>query len=110
MLGEHGWVGLVLFLLIAAAAWRTGSWIVRTSRNSKELRWLSDLARMMQVSVAAFAVGGAFLGLSYFDLYWNLIAILVACKAMMQKAALKSEESASPRSVRLELASNRATQ
>jgi putative inorganic carbon (hco3(-)) transporter len=110
VLGEHGWFGLALFLFIGAAAWRTGSWIVRASRNSEEMRWLSDLARMMQVSLAAFAVGGAFLGLSYFDLYWNLIAVLVACKAMLQKNNAKSEESASLRSVHLELASNRMTQ
>ena len=110
VLGEHGWIGLALFLFIGASAWRTGSWIIRACRNSEELKWLSDLARMVQVSLAAFAVGGAFLGLSYFDLYWNLLAILVACKVMLQKGNLKSAEGASPRSVHLELAGNRMTQ
>jgi hypothetical protein len=30
-----------------------------------------------------FAVGGAFLGLSYFDLYYHLIAIIVVLRAIV---------------------------
>jgi probable O-glycosylation ligase (exosortase A-associated) len=85
VLGEHGWIGLALFLAIGIAAWRTGSWIVHRTNGRDDLHWLSDLARMVQVSVAAFAAGGAFLGLSYFDLYWHLLSILVIGKALLRR-------------------------
>jgi putative inorganic carbon (hco3(-)) transporter len=86
VLGEHGWLGLGLFLAIGLLGWRSGSWIIRHARGHAELRWLSDLARMIQVSLAAFAAGGAFLGLSYFDLYWHLVAMLVIGKMLLQQA------------------------
>ena len=111
MLGEHGWIGLALFIMILVSSWRIGLWIIRASEGSVRLGWLSDLARMIQVSLAAFGVGGAFLGLSYFDLYWNLIAILVAAKVMLQREMNLSPASGQlPRPVRIELAHDRMTQ
>ena len=86
VLGEHGWLGLALFVAIGLFAWRTGSWIIRRARGHPDLRWLSDLARMIQVSLAAFAAGGAFLGLSYFDLYWHFVAMLVIGKVLVRQA------------------------
>ena len=46
-------------------------------RDHPELEWASELAAMTQVSVVGYAVGGMFLGLAYFDLYYHLVAILV---------------------------------
>jgi len=85
VLGEHGWIGLALFLAIGLLAWRAGSWTVRVSERHASLRELGHLARVTQVSLAAFGAGGAFLSLSYFDLFWHMIAILVLCKAIAQR-------------------------
>jgi probable O-glycosylation ligase (exosortase A-associated) len=92
VLGEHGWPGLVLFLGIYFLSWRTGTWIIRHARPRADLRWLSDLARMIQVSLAAFATGGAFLGLSYFDLFWHFVAMLVIGKMLLKDALHESPE------------------
>jgi probable O-glycosylation ligase (exosortase A-associated) len=100
VLGEHGWFGLALFVFIGIGAWRAASSIIKLGRSNASLASLSDLARMMQVSLAAFAVGGAFLGLSYFDLYWNLVAILVAMKGLVQGNA-QTESAAAGRTVPL---------
>jgi probable O-glycosylation ligase (exosortase A-associated) len=85
VLGEHGWLGLALFLAIGVLAWRSGTWIVRHAKGHEEVAWLVDFARMTQVSLAAFAAGGAFLSLSYFDLYWHLVALLVIGKALLKR-------------------------
>ncbi len=45
------------------------------------------LARMSQVSLAAYAAAGSFLGMAYFDYPYNLVLILVACQAILAKAA-----------------------
>jgi probable O-glycosylation ligase (exosortase A-associated) len=83
VLGEHGWVGLALFLAIGIIAWRTGTAIIRETSGQAELRWLSELARMTQVSLVAFATGGTFLSLSYFDLYWHMVALFVLSGALV---------------------------
>ena len=85
VLGEHGFVGLLLYLLLLAFAWRTGSWIVKNAKNNPETKWMADLASMVQVSIAAYVAGGSFLGLAYFDYYYHLIAILVVTKVMLEK-------------------------
>ncbi len=83
VLGEHGWIGLILFVSILLLAWRTASFIIRKSREHEELRWAEDLARMIQVSFIAYMSGGTFLSLAYFDLPWHFIAILILIKSMV---------------------------
>jgi putative inorganic carbon (hco3(-)) transporter len=78
VLGEHGWVGLFLFLLTFFLTWRVGSRLRRLTKGRAELQWVYQLAGMSQVSLAGFAVGGAFLSLAYFDLPYNVLVILVA--------------------------------
>ncbi|MBW2663885.1 MAG: putative O-glycosylation ligase, exosortase A system-associated, partial [Deltaproteobacteria bacterium] len=85
VLGEHGFAGLFLYLLLLLFAWRTGSWIVKNAKNNAETKWMADLASMVHVSIAAYVVGGSFLGLAYFDYYYHLIAILIVTKVMLEK-------------------------
>jgi len=85
VLAEHGWIGLLLFLGIGFATWRTASRIVRQARGREDLAWLADLSKSIQVGLIAYAAGGAFLGLSYFDLYWHMVAIIVVAKVLMQQ-------------------------
>jgi probable O-glycosylation ligase (exosortase A-associated) len=85
VLGEHGYVGLGLFLTFLALAWRTGSWTIRKTQRIDELRWASDLSRMLQVSLVAYAVSGAFLGLAYFDLFYNLVTIMVLTRVVVER-------------------------
>lgn len=77
MLGEHGYVGLCLFLLLAVLALRETQRIRRLSRDNPELRWAFDLATALQCSAVAYGVGGAFLGLAYLDLPYQLVALIV---------------------------------
>ncbi len=46
---------------------------------------------MLQVSLLGYAVSGAFLGLAYFDLYYNLIALIVLAKTLAQKSLNKEK-------------------
>lgn len=85
VLGEHGFVGLTLFLTLALMAWNTASRIRKTAKGNPEISWMGDLAAMIQVSMVAYAVGGSFIGQAYFDLYYVLIALLVACKMMLKR-------------------------
>ncbi|MBG6080387.1 putative O-glycosylation ligase, exosortase A system-associated [Rubrivivax gelatinosus] len=80
VLGNHGFVGLFLFLMIWATTWATASWLRKNGRLQPESRWAADLGGMIQVALVAYLVGGAFLSLSYFDLPYNIMAIAVLAK------------------------------
>lgn len=98
ILGEHGFIGLFLFLLIAFLAWRTASSVIREAKKSETNKWLVDLCSMLQVSLVGYAVAGAFLGLAYFDLYYNVIAIIVLSRRVLleqKETSVNDEEQAS---------------
>ncbi len=83
VLGEHGFVGLGLFLMLGLMTWRSASWVIGRARRDREKRWAADLAAMVQVSLVGYASAGAFLGLAYFDYYYTLIALVVLCKTVL---------------------------
>ncbi len=77
MLGEHGFIGLFLFLAILGLTWLKCGSIIRKSKRNPHLYWARDLAAMIQVSLIAYMSGGAFLGLAYFDYFYHLVALTV---------------------------------
>lgn len=85
ILGEHGWPGLALYLVLGVLTWRTGSWVVRRTRAVPDLQWALRLATMLQVSLAGFAVGGAFLSLAYFDVPYFIMAAMVAIRQLVAR-------------------------
>jgi len=90
VLGEHGWVGLGLFLLLAILMWLTASRVAKRADKAEATKWLGDLCRMVQVSMVAYATAGAFLGLAYFDYYYSLVVIVIAAQRILdsERAAL----------------------
>lgn len=81
IMGEHGFIGFFMFLLLALFAWLRANQVIRVCRNDPDRKWAADLAAMIQVSLVGYGVGGAFLGLAYFDLPYHLmIMLLLAAK------------------------------
>ena len=85
-LGEHGYVGLGLYLLLGFLTWRSSVWIIQNTKGLKEFEWASSLASMIQVSLIGFASGGAFLSLLYFDVPYYLMVAVVAIRTIVEKA------------------------
>ncbi|MDH5593758.1 MAG: putative O-glycosylation ligase, exosortase A system-associated, partial [Gammaproteobacteria bacterium] len=85
VLGEHGYVGLILFLLLYYLVLRNAKWILKNTKDKENLLWARDLASMVQVGLIGYAVGGAFLGLAYFDLPYHFMAIIVILRTIVQK-------------------------
>ncbi len=94
VMAEHGFVGFSLFMLLGWFTWNTGSRTRRQARQSEETRWGADLANMLQVSLIGYATAGAFLGLAYFDLYYDLIAMMVICQVVVREQILQIEAAA----------------
>ena len=89
-LGEHGYVGLLLFLTLLTLTWRTGSTIIRMSKGLPDLLWATNLAKMLQVSIIGYAVGGSFLSVLYFDVFYYIIACLVLLRTIVEKEVSNS--------------------
>jgi probable O-glycosylation ligase (exosortase A-associated) len=92
VLGDHGWFGLFLFLLIGVLMWRNCSFVIRRCEKIPELSWLSLMCRMVQVGTIAYAAGGAFLSLSYFDLYWHFVGITVIARNIVERHSEEQKE------------------
>ena len=93
VLGEHGFVGLALYLALGISTFLMGGSIARQARDRPDLAWARDLARMLQVSLATFAVVGTFLSRDFFDLVFHLVAIMVLTGAVVrQSVAAKAPE------------------
>ncbi|WP_426416987.1 putative O-glycosylation ligase, exosortase A system-associated [Aestuariirhabdus sp. LZHN29] len=88
VLGEHGFIGLALFLALLIGGW------VASGRGVKDRseKWRSDLMAMVRVSLVGYAVSGAFLGLAYFDLFYHLIAIIIVTNSLSINGMRAGEE------------------
>lgn len=80
ILGNHGFIGLSLFLLIWLTTYRDAAWLVKNTRHNPHAMWAAQLGAMAQVSLIGYLVGGAFLSLSYYDLPYNIMVMVVMAK------------------------------
>jgi probable O-glycosylation ligase (exosortase A-associated) len=99
VLAEHGFPGLFLYLCLLATTLLSLQSVLRYAR-----RWGDDIAEayapMLQFSILAFMVSGAFLGRAYFDYYFTIVACAVILRqlcreeqfAMMQEQTMMEAE------------------
>jgi putative inorganic carbon (HCO3(-)) transporter len=96
-LGEHGFPGLFLYLLIGVLTWRKASEVAAKARHDPKLaEWVPLLMRMSQASLAGFAVGAAFLSMVHFDLPYYIVAFVILIDATINE----QRKSPGPREVR----------
>jgi probable O-glycosylation ligase (exosortase A-associated) len=88
MLGEHGYVGLLIFLSLGFAAWMTARRTIALAGARPQHAWAGHLARAFQVSLVGYAVGGAFVNIGYWDLmYYEIVLVVVAWRIASAPAA-----------------------
>lgn len=81
-LGEHGFPGLILYLSIGLLTWRRAGQLARETKENLEFAiWVPLLMRMVQASLAGFAVGGAFLSMVHFDLPYYIVSVVILVDA-----------------------------
>ena len=95
VLGDHGFFGLGLYLLILVAAWYNTSATIAAARDRPEMEWAVKLARTMQVSMIGYLVGGALLSMAYYDGFIILLALTGALLLFVKKP-LSADASARP--------------
>ncbi len=96
VLGEHGFVGLALWLMLHISGFRTKNWIMRNTKKVESLFWAHELARYIGISLMGYYSAGAFLGLAYFDLPFHYITILVILRVYVEKELAKRQPEPKP--------------
>jgi probable O-glycosylation ligase (exosortase A-associated) len=86
VLGEHGFIGLGLFLMFWSLVWRQCTLLRRSTRSAPDLKWAHSLASMTHVSLVGYAVGGAFLNLAYWDMPYYLCGAIVVTRHIVRQA------------------------
>ncbi len=87
MLGEHGFVGLTLFIGLWLAVWLLAGRTARQADAIPELAdWMPLLMRMTQVSIIGFMAGGAFLSIAYLDLTFYLMGYVLLGVSFVREA------------------------
>jgi len=90
VLGEHGFVGLVLFVLLWLLTWRSAAWVRRTSAGLPGMEATSRLVSMTQAALVGYFVGGAFLSLAYFDVPYDLLVVVLMLRAELESRMRES--------------------
>jgi probable O-glycosylation ligase (exosortase A-associated) len=97
VLGEHGFLGLGLFIALLACTLLSLRTIRRRARRIADGAWLEDYAYMVQIGIVAFMVAGAFYNLAYFDLLYFLVGVAIVLKQLLaEQLAVRPSEVAEP--------------
>ncbi len=83
VLGDHGYVGLIMFVLLGLMVWMSAGRIRKKVKRKPEMKWMGDLMAMVQVCLVGYGSGGFFISLAYFDLTYHLVAFVVICKVLL---------------------------
>lgn len=86
ILGEHGFIGLVLYLVMWLMTYAMAGRVVKQASSNPDLEWAAALASALKVSLVGFAVGGTFLSLAYWDMPFYLLLTVVLLHANVKSA------------------------
>lgn len=84
VLGEHGFIGLGLYLILLAATLLRSSKLVRAAKKLPDKKWVAEVGTGIQASMIVFCVSGAALSLAYYDLFVINICLLLPLWEMVK--------------------------
>lgn len=82
LLGEQGFVGLGLFLLLIFSCYGTLRRLRKQARAHSQLQWVEPYTHMFEVTMLAFLVNGLTLGRAYFDFLYQIVALVIIAKIL----------------------------
>jgi probable O-glycosylation ligase (exosortase A-associated) len=89
MLGEQGFAGLGLFLMLLGGCYLRLRKLRRAAAQREELSWIAPYASMFEISLLAYMFNGATLGRAYFDYFFEIVACVVVLDLLFRRALLE---------------------
>lgn len=91
ILGEHGFVGLALYLALIVSCFRSAYRILKWSKLYGD-DFATAYAHMFRFSLVGFLVSGTFLGRAYFDYFFAIVACLAALERLTRQELARAIE------------------
>lgn len=83
ILGEHGFIALGLWMFLLFGTMLMLSGLRKQALMVPGMEWVKPYAEAIQISLGAYAVGGAFLTAQYWDFFYQLVAICALMKLFL---------------------------
>lgn len=80
VLGEHGWLGLVLYLAILSVTVSMLWNLRKMSAMGLAPGWIGDLSTALFIGLTGFLVGGAFVGIAFQPIFYHFASIAIALR------------------------------
>lgn len=86
-LGQHGFAGLAVFLLLVGFTFSTLGRIRRTAVQRTGQIWLAEYAWAIRIGLVGYLVAGAFLDVGYFNLLYAYVALAIIMRRELEQHA-----------------------
>lgn len=96
VLGEHGFVGLAIYLALVFVGFLNLWDVISVAKKRADMRWIQDLAGMMQVAFIGVLSAGALLSMAYYDVFLVLLAMSARMRLFVREADVASAEETAP--------------
>jgi probable O-glycosylation ligase (exosortase A-associated) len=83
MFSEHGIPGISLWILLLASCALSLRRMRAAARSSPEHAWVLPYTFMLEGAFLAFVVSGTFFDAAYFDMFYQLVAVIVLMKEIL---------------------------
>lgn len=96
VLGEHGYVGVVIFGLIIVVMFANFRKVATAKDESPEALWSAGLSRALTISALVYLAGGAFIGIAFQPFLYYLVAISISMRELVHREqfnALRGKQS-----------------
>jgi putative inorganic carbon (HCO3(-)) transporter len=83
VLGEQGYPGIFMFLLLAGSTFYTLWRTAQKARPYPELQWVVGLSNAVQSGLAVFMSAGAFVGIAFQPMFWYFVSMGICLNTYM---------------------------
>ena len=95
ILGEHGVIGFILWILLFLSCFIS---LRKLRRWGNVNAWIIPYVNMVQFGIIACMIAGTFLDTAYFDLFYQLVGIIIIMKSIKTRSAITQHPSVVPSS------------
>jgi probable O-glycosylation ligase (exosortase A-associated) len=85
VLGEHGWVGLSLFMALVTVSFRYLAQARRAARTNPNLQWVGDLSYALQSALLVMLACGLVIGIAFQPFFYYLFALSFCLREYMRR-------------------------
>ena len=96
ILGEHGVIGFILWILLFLSCFIS---LRKLRRWGNVNAWIIPYVNMVQFALIAYMIAGTFLDTAYFDLFYQLVGIIIIMKSIKTRSAIAQQPLVVPSSI-----------